>query len=146
MDNEEDHETEKERASALTVYYCELLRNSLAAHSSFPGKPPLPLGHTLPSRRVAQALPGYFKPDTMEMKRQYFQGMQLSLPKSLWLMSDPQILSKHPCYLKSTQKKKCYTYETPTPALDLPPTPTPLKKPPAELVHVPNFHLGNLDR
>lgn len=42
--------------------------------------------------------------DNMEMKKQEegFQGMQLCLPNSIWLTTDPQILSKHLCYLKST--------------------------------------------
>lgn len=30
--------------------------------------------------------------------------MQLSLPNSIWLTTNPQILRKHPCYFASTQQ------------------------------------------
>lgn len=59
----------------------------------------------------------------MKKQQEGFQGMQLSLPNSTWLTSDPQILSKHPCYLESTQKgmfsmlmpTPCHSHAPPTP-------------------------------
>lgn len=56
--------------------------------------------------------------------------MQLSLPNSIWLTIDPQILSKHPCYLESAQKGMFYVIPTPAPLIPPPHTYAP-KIPPA---------------
>lgn len=69
--------------------------------------------------------------------------MQLSLPNSVWLTTDPQILSKHPCYLESTQKGMLYVI--PTPAPWPPPTPSlrPTKIPSAGAGQCAQLSLGN---